>query len=118
MTEAACTKAKTGDRRANGTFKKGYTANPGGRPRTPRAELEKALEHWDETGDDTLFKHIVKRAKESDTVLVALMKKILPDLRHSDIDANVAIKTLADIAAAVGATRLPERLQERIGASN
>lgn len=71
-------------------WKKGQSGNPGGRRkgRTPAIEmLEAAIKAESAKRKKSLYQHMVERAFEDDTVLVALCRKFLPDLKS--IDANI-----------------------------
>ena len=61
-------------------FKPGNCANPNGRPRKPEIEMFRlAIEQVEKEKGTSLLVHAVQRAYVEDTVLVALLKKILPD---------------------------------------
>lgn len=64
-------------------WKKGQSGNPNGRPRKPERQilLEAMAEKESERGK-SLWLHLVERAYEDDTVLIALAKKFVPDLSH------------------------------------
>ena len=49
-------------------------------------ELREAIKKSEKKRDKTLFEHFIERAFESDKVLIALMKKIIPDQKNSEID--------------------------------
>ena len=84
--------AETG-REKNGRFAKGYSGNPNGRPKKPEVEqLREALERAKNKHGKDFLDHLVDRAYESDTIAVALGKKLLPDLKA--VDANVEDKRL------------------------
>jgi len=88
-------------RRTNdGRFLKGFSANPGARVgdvakgrilKNRRAlidairDVEKEL---DETGQLTLLKHAVRQAFDDNTVLIAVLRKIVPDLKAIEIDGR------------------------------
>ncbi len=65
-------------------FKKGEVANPGGRISAERAELIKALADVGTEQGKTFLKHFVERAFADNQVAIALAKKILPDMSHTD----------------------------------
>ena len=70
------------------TFKPGKSGNPLGRPKNPAVdELKKAIEKVQKGEDCTLLEHFVKRAYENDAVLIAVIKKLLPDLKT--VDTNI-----------------------------
>jgi len=76
-------------------FKSGneWTGNKSGRPRKPEIELFRAaLEKVEQEQGTTLLEHAVKRAFTSEAVLVAVLKKILPDLTH-DKGVSEAVRT-------------------------
>ncbi|MEN6414387.1 MAG: DUF5681 domain-containing protein [Veillonellales bacterium] len=62
-------------------WKKGVTGNPKGRPRKPEAEmLREALERAKEKHNGIhLIEHAVDLAYHDNNVLIAILKKILPD---------------------------------------
>ena len=79
--------AETG-REKNGRFSKGYSGNPKGRPNKPEVEqLREALERAKQKRGKDFLDHLVDRAYESDTIAVALGKKVLPDLKA--VEASV-----------------------------
>lgn len=81
-------KIKSKVRHQNGFFKnqnkyaikKGEVRNPNGRPRVPEIELfRKAREQVEAEKKIPLFIHALRRAYESDKVLIAIIKRILPE---------------------------------------
>jgi hypothetical protein len=69
-------------------WKKGQSGNPGGKKRSePRLLLEQALRKWEKEHDESFWDHLISRAAESDQVLIALARKLIPDL--AAIDANI-----------------------------
>jgi len=80
-------------RTTEGKFGKGVCGNPKGRPKGSRnkysvADLYEAIKEVEEEEKKNLMKHFVKQAFADKTVLVALMKKMLPDLKS--VEAIVA----------------------------
>lgn len=71
-------------------FKKGQSGNPAGKPKganQPMTELLKAIKKIEKEEDrEKLMEHFVKRAYEDNKVLVALMKKILPDKKIENLN--------------------------------
>jgi len=65
------------------TFQKGQSGNPKGRPKKPIVEeLERAIRKVQRQEGKKLLVHAVEQAFKDNGVLVAILKKILPDLRH------------------------------------
>lgn len=66
-------------------YVKGQSGNPYGRPKRPEIEeLRKAIKTVEAKKRKKLLIHFVERAYESDDVLKALGKKIIPDLASID----------------------------------
>mgnify|MGYP001588647568 CR=1 FL=1 len=66
-----------------------WKGNANGRPRKPEIELfREALSAVEKKNDKSLLQHAVERAYIEDTVLIALLKKILPDKIMADVDIN------------------------------
>ena len=66
----------------NPQWTKGVSGNPGGRPKnTEMAALRRALKYSAKKDNKgSLLRHFVERAYVDDRVLIALMKKLLPDM--------------------------------------
>lgn len=78
-------------------WQKGQTGNPKGRPKTGLSELEQlraAIKKASITKKKDLFTHFVERAYKNDSVLAALMKKVIADMRH--IEADITVETYED----------------------
>jgi len=77
------------DKRGNPSFVKGNKLGPG-RPKGSKnkltLDLQKAIREVEKEKDKSLFKHFVERAYRNDAVLVALVKKLLPDKTQADLD--------------------------------
>lgn len=71
--------------RNKGLWKKGQSGNPNGRPPKPEAEmLREALELCAKKKNKHLINHAVELAYTDTAVLIAILKKILPDKIASD----------------------------------
>ena len=74
-------------------WKKGQSGNPNGAVRKPEIELfRQAIAKVEKEQNKSLLEHAVKKAFESENVLIALMKKILPDLTE-DKALREAVRT-------------------------
>lgn len=70
-------------------YKKGQTGNPNGRPPKPEIEeLRKAIKAVEKKEGKKLLEHFVGQAFRNDNVLVALMKKVLPDKKEADLNVG------------------------------
>lgn len=74
-------------------FKKGQSGNPAGRPQgavnKELKELKDAVGKVGKGRRKTIFKHFVERAYQSDHVLIALMKKIVADVKFEERNLNI-----------------------------
>jgi hypothetical protein len=101
------------DKVSNGPhrWKRGESGNPVGMKKGEfRRLLEKAIAASDKVEKLSLAEHTVQRARASDAVLVALLKKFVPDLKH--IEGKVSGQTIADIFALISAGRRNERAKD------
>lgn len=83
-------------------FKKGKSGNPKGRPRKGNSALEaleKAIKTVEKRKKKKLFALFVEKAYEDEKVLIALIKKVLPDLRHYEHEHELTDKTTMEIVA-------------------
>lgn len=83
-----------------GRFVKGQSGNPKGRPKNTSIseELRAAIKRVEAERGVSLFEHFVRRAYRSDAVLVAIMRKLVPDLKA--MEALVAgVETMPDEVA-------------------
>ena len=75
--------------RKDGRFKKGVSGNPNGRQRSEwRDELEDAIRVVQGKKRKKLMIHIVEQAYKDNRVLVALLKKLLPDLKTGELNIS------------------------------
>jgi hypothetical protein len=69
-------------------FKKGQSVNPGGKPKSEyRKMLDLAMKAKTKEHKMSLIEHAVEQAYSDNTVLTAILRKLLPDLRA--VDANI-----------------------------
>lgn len=84
------------------SWKQGQSGNPNGRPPTPEIDiLRQAIATVEARRKKKFFIMVVERAYESDTVLIAILKKILPDLRHNEHDHKTNESTMAMVVQTV-----------------
>lgn len=78
-----------------GRWKPGESGNPKERPKgsssVTQEEFMKALRNVESDRKINLLEHFFKRALKSDTVLVAVMKKLVPDLKALDMRLDLLI---------------------------
>lgn len=89
---------KTG-RTKGGTWKKGCSGNPNGRPHKPEIDdIREALAIVREKYDKSFLEHFVERAYKNDQVAIALAKKIIPEKTNIGGATTLAqmMKDLAD----------------------
>lgn len=69
-------------------FVKGHSGNTYGRPVAPRGELNDAfitaIKKVEKKTKVNLLQHFIERALKDDTVLINVMRKLLPDLKSLD----------------------------------
>ena len=85
------------------SWKPGQSGNPKGRPKNKASlALQEALQAAEKKNNKSLLEHFVQRAYEDDTVLIALMRKILPDVKfvaadvHSQKDISVTVSLMGE----------------------
>jgi len=77
------------NRTKRGQFPKGVSGNPGGRPLNEwRTALDDAIRQVQKKKRKKLMVHAVEQAYKDNTVLVAILKKLLPDLKASELEIN------------------------------
>ena len=83
---------------ANPNWVKGVSGNPKGRTRKPEIELfREALAKVEKEKDMSLLEHAVRLSFKSEAVLVALLKKILPDKMDIAMKAEITDEEMAFI---------------------
>jgi len=92
-------------------FPKGKSPNPVGRPKGSNKrysidELRNAIKKVEKVKGTTLLLHYIEKAFSDEKVLVSVMRKLLPDLRHVNVEGLPepgawGIMTPAEIAIAM-----------------
>jgi len=75
-----------------GKFLPGSVPNPAGRPPGTKnylTRLEEALERYRKDHDKDLFDRFIERAFRSDKVLIAALKKFVPDMEKTEFTGNI-----------------------------
>jgi len=86
---------KTNRKVGNPNWRKGISGNPKGRPTNAEIDLlRQAIEKGAKKYGKTIFEHAVERAFQSDTVLVALLKKFIPDRQFTEGEAVKVINLI------------------------
>ena len=88
-------------------FKKGVSGNPHGRPKGSKnsfsiKELEGAIRKVESLYHEDFLVHVIKRSYESDKVLVAVLKKLIPDkVDKNELEITNAGEYFQEIARAI-----------------
>lgn len=91
-------KKRKSSRDKKGRFTKGNPGKPkGATSHFTIAVLEDAIREVEKEKKKNLFKHFVKRALDDDGVLVALMRKLVPDLKQTTLEPGAGIEDLVRI---------------------
>ncbi len=96
---------------------KGQTGNPNGRPRVPEIqELRDAIKTVESKKRKKLLEHFVSRGFVSDSVLVALAKKIVPDLSAVEMSgANGGAIEITDKTKRLALEEIDKRIKLLLG---
>ena len=92
-------------KRGNPNWGNGVSGNPNGRPLRPEvAELRESIQRVKKAREEKILTgelepgspvdildHFVERAYTSDQVLIAVVKKLAPDLKQLDVDLNALV---------------------------
>lgn len=73
-------------------WKKGQSGNPFGRQKGIRSEAEKlrqAVKKVEKERGVDFYQHFCERALEDNHILIALMKKLVPDMKQIDSEVNM-----------------------------
>ena len=86
-------------------FVKGQSGNPHGRPTTGEvAKLRIAMQKFEKDRGVDFYYHFCEMAWADSTVMIALMKKSLPDLKQVDLEA--------DLRGEFGVIQLPVKAEQ------
>lgn len=105
------TQKVTVKRDVRGQFMPGSHSNPMGRPPLGDTRLEKLLQavaRIESKRNINLLDHFIERGFDNDGVLIAVMKKLIPDLKSIDISASYSASMSDELAASI-----QKKLQER-----
>lgn len=97
-------------------FKKGQSGNPNGRPRKPAvSELEQALKKAGKKAGKTFMQHCADEAFTNPQMTIAILKKIIPDLKQTEVQTLLAGQLHHTIGSKTpdAITELIERVIER-----
>jgi len=72
-------------RNPDGTFQKGHSLTSHKRRKTAKTDLLRAIREIEKQKNKKLFQHFVERAYTDNKVLIALIKKLVPDISLSEI---------------------------------
>lgn len=79
---------------ARGTWKKGQSGNPAGRPKGKkskwRLDLEQAIADAEQQTGLNLIARAVEMAYEDPRMMSAVLKKLLPDMKYVEAELNVS----------------------------
>ena len=87
--------------RSSTTFKPGKSGNPKGRPKkgsTDSDDLQKAIKKVAKEKRIDVYEQFVRRAYENDAVLISVIKKMIPDLKHVDKNVESNISAVVNLA--------------------
>ena len=74
---------------------KGQSGNPKGQPKNPEMEeLRQAIRQARKKHGRSILNHFVERAFFNDAVLIALIKKFVPDKVHKELDMDDDLREL------------------------
>jgi len=83
-------------------FKKGQSGNPAGRPKAPEIQyLRDAIAAVEKKKKKKLYQHLVEQAFEDNTVLLAVVRKFVPDMKQSDLNINIGEHLMSAVVAAL-----------------
>ena len=81
------------------SWKPGQSGNPLGRPKnSAKDELERSIRRVQERKNKKLLDHFVERAYEDNTVLIAVIKKLVPDIKlvESEFKTDNTIRLIVE----------------------
>lgn len=74
-------------------YKPGQSGNPKGRPKGAldkwKKELESAIRRAEKAKDQKFLDRVMEKAWDSETLMIAIMKKIVPDCKSADQTINI-----------------------------
>lgn len=99
----------------NPNWKKGQSGNPKGRPKKPFIEqLEFALRKEGRARGVKFFQHVAQLAYTSESMAIAVLKKILPDLKQVESKIKLEVELIPmTIQEKLGYDKLAEELAQQ-----
>lgn len=80
----------------NPNLVKGVSGNPGGRPKgTGLKPLLEAIREWEKKTGRNYYSLMVEKSVTNPVILVAIMKKLVPDLEQIEHSGEVKIEIIA-----------------------
>jgi len=102
------------ERVEKGHFAKGKSANPNGRPKGSKNYsilLEEAIGEAERKKDKKFLDRVMERAYMNDVVMLAVLKKLIPDKSHAKIETEFIDKTI-DEAEQESERKVVEKLKQ------
>jgi hypothetical protein len=103
---------------ANPNWKKGVSGNPNGRPPNPiRTQLDKALKDVEKRHKKSIIEHALHEAYKDNTLLAAILRKLLPDLKsvEAKVSQDAPFRLIIDMTPVKPKPRKSSKADKRKG---